>query len=828
MKTICNAMLMSMLNLISLYTVIYMLFFTVSSRADITDSDKAYIDSKLNSLSQILTKNYNYLQSNVGRVDDYNYCVYNDACNEDHLNWPGAIYPPQGMIQDPIYGNQPVKLNDTVTKFPYGMIPSQTVINEVCFVNSQKNIWTLNSDLSRLNNSSNTSGVTWQYYGGDSGVSVFHPAFKWSETDTCPTTKTSDYNPKSRPWYVSATSAQKNIIIMIDLSDALHDSTGVRLQRMKQSTLLLLGSLSYRDFVGVIAYTEFSKPYIPQMMRAKMKNIDALTLYVNSLKVVPDSRANLADAFTGAYTMLANSVSSGLSSSCNNVFIILSTGSNDLTAVKPINVVKQSEFQNVTVFSNIYASNTSQGGILDLAEVSCFTNGNLLTVKTNDDADNVIVKFNEYMATATYNTIVRWSEPYDDELTGARITTGSLPIYVNDSSLRYAYGVVALDINVSTLMKVDQNLTETDVMNYLIAKQSCPALEVTPTFIKAVQSEETCKQNDANSQNAPDVVKNKGGIVTLTVLLAIILIASPYLVNIKDKTADTYCYMFFASLTMFFLCLWALLVFWVTLFPQIVVHENWLSSTFTTERIAENPYRCCSVVNCRNCEQFDGTSCNSLLSSLTEGACGNGYHCCQKYCYQCYCHTSCSSSSSGKSTSCSTYCSTCCTCTNSVSNLRCDTVCGTCYNPVTTLSFKDNQGQLTYGYSSTRCGLNDTNCLNSYKNSNGPIGRQRNGYYNPYNKNEVAFDISYKPTGIMAAFVIPMIGIGIIFIATVITLMNQWCTFCQNCDLDSVKLSAENFRTKQNTGSNDTTKNGTNDVTNDVTKNGQNCVTEMT
>jgi hypothetical protein len=768
--------------------LILAIILSIPVKATITDDDKAIISGKLSALSQLLMNDYNYLQSNIKLISNYNYCPFTDTCKENSTSWPGASYPPTGLSPDIGFGNRSVGFNDTAVKFLYGTPPSQSIINEVCYVNSQKTIWSLNLQLSRSGTNANLTGVMWQYYGGESAVSIFYPTFKWSDTDTCPNSQNMDYNPKNRPWYVSAVSAKKNLILIIDLSDTLHDSTGVRLARMKQSALLLVNGLSYRDFVGVIVYTEYASSYRPVMMRATIDNINALNLYINSLQVVPSSVANIGDALQDAYQMLGNSINNDVTSMCNNIFFVLSSGANDIITIKPINAVKNSVYQNVTIFSNVYASDTAHGGVLDLAEVSCYTKGNLLTVGSDNDATEIVSKFNEYMATATYNTFIRWSEPYDDALTNTRLITASLPIYTNNnaSGLRIVYGVVAIDVDINTLLNNNPNLTETDIMNYLINTQTCPTLEITSDFLKQIQSEETCKQNEANSQDKTNAEKYKGAYVFASTMTVLFLILFPFTIMIKNKydskSYDEDSLFIFAcvvAIVMFVGGIWASCVFWINLFPQVVKHENWIPTEFTTERIVNNSYRCCDVVNCRSCEEYSAKSCDSLLGSLQEGPCGNGYHCCRKNCYTCSCHSSCSNN--GKS--CSTYCSTCCYCAESVNHRRCDVVCGTCWNPIATMSFTDKEGELTYGYTSTHCGLNDTSCVNSFSKKNGPIGKETSGYYNPYNKNEITTSISYDK-GIMAAVLVPTSIMALFFLFCLIILFMKWCipfgTICYN------------------------------------------------
>ncbi len=765
-------------------------------RAFITDIDKSHIDQKLTGIVQLLLNNYNYIQNNIGSLNNSNGCSFNDACdpldesfalNEDNMN----------------YGSQSVQLNDTTVKFINGKNNlSQGIINEICFINGQKTIWETNKDISA--NNSNLTGIMWQYYGSNSGTSIFYPRFQWpndcynSNTSIESYIETTNYDPRTRPWYVSATSAQKNIILLIDLSDSFPDPSGIRLRRMKVSAKLLLGSLSYRDFVGIITFTDYANQYNPQMMRMTIDRIQTIIKYIDSLSIIPGSKANIGKGLSTGFNILSNSIKNGMTSKCNNVFIVLSSGSNDINTMKSIDIVKQYSELKVIIFSNIYRSDSNQGAILDLAETSCNTDGNLLTVDSDQGASYVIQRFNDYMSTATYNTFIRWSEPYYDAITGIKMITASLPIYQNDQILRKPIGVIAIDIALDTIrpevilsqpseteftnsskqeQEQDQDQDQ-DILNYLIMLQSCPSLQITTEFLKQIQSPETCKQNISKDQSDGSV-KNINWMIAGSIIITIFLVFLPYTILINKKEQDNYgnrisdkVDFFSCAYTLSFLSfifgLWALCVLWIHLFPEIIKYEDWIETVCIVERLDSNPSKCCEITNCDKCQESNGPSCDSLVNSGQEGSCANGYYCCSEYSYSCNCVTSCSSSKD--SASCSTICSTCFECAQSVNNNNCDVICGTCYDPVLTSRYKDQNGVMSYGYTSIHCGLNDLTCLNQFINSNSPIGKSETCYFNPYNKNEITMSIKYSP-GILAAFLIPSISMGIIFIIVSITLL---------------------------------------------------------
>ena len=59
----------------------------------------------------------------------------------------------------------------------------------------------------------------------------------------------SDYDPRFRPWYVTATSGAKNVILLIDTSGSMY---GSRLTILKDAATAVVNTLSNNDFVAVI------------------------------------------------------------------------------------------------------------------------------------------------------------------------------------------------------------------------------------------------------------------------------------------------------------------------------------------------------------------------------------------------------------------------------------------------------------------------------------------------------------------------------------------------------------------------------------------------
>ena len=90
-----------------------------------------------------------------------------------------------------------------------------------------------------------------------------------------------DYDPRYRPWYVTATSGAKNVILMIDTSGSMH---GDRLQIAKDAATAVVNTLSNNDFVGVIQFgSTASTLYSNKIIRATSTDKEGIIAEIDAL-----------------------------------------------------------------------------------------------------------------------------------------------------------------------------------------------------------------------------------------------------------------------------------------------------------------------------------------------------------------------------------------------------------------------------------------------------------------------------------------------------------------------------------------------------------------
>ena len=191
---------------------------------------------------------------------------------------------------------------------------------------------------------------TLAYIGGANGMHRRYPGSKANlEGGLC-----MDYDPRYRPWYVSATTGPKNIIIIIDTSGSMDIN---KLISVKTAVKNILTSLSNVDFVGVVAFNEnATKLYSDKIERATKAVKEALTQEVEQLE--SGGITNYISAFTEGLNMIkqaANDEGGAPCANAENVILFLTDGapSNEsLTASDTIDIInEQREGHKLKIFT---------------------------------------------------------------------------------------------------------------------------------------------------------------------------------------------------------------------------------------------------------------------------------------------------------------------------------------------------------------------------------------------------------------------------------------------------------------------------------------------
>lgn len=500
---------------------------------------------KSNNINKEYIQNLLDYYTNLIKVDNNNIntCKYNKACNNN------LIFEPNEQ-----FNNLSINTNEIIFKMS---LNENTTEEEICSITNQYDNWRYNLD--------NNNGIKWQYYGSNTGLTAFYPSVNWTEANECP----GEYDPRLRPWYSTAISGQKNLIIMIDISSS-QDNANERLNISKYIAKKLINSLSYRDFVIVMTYSDYPSFYENELIRATYENINELNLYIDELTLLNNGLSNIGLATRKVINLLKLSIEDNSSSRCRNTIVLLTSGYNELVNINPINeliINNEPIIQDLHLFSYIISPNNDDYHKYYPTKMSCSIGGFTEIIQNYDNIDLKIKKYNNYISNGIDNIVVRYSEPYDDALKQGRMITGALPIKNN-----YIDGVLAIDITIQNITN-NNNISEDFLLDYLVENQQCEAFNY-----DNIEEDEKCNNiNDGDFVKTPEFIKQKDWLITSSVfgpiilffLIGIIVVEILYYLK-KNKSPNnythknnlyntTYSYIFYV---LFIYLVWVLPVFW--------------------------------------------------------------------------------------------------------------------------------------------------------------------------------------------------------------------------------------------------------------------------
>jgi hypothetical protein len=293
-----------------------------------SNDDTVYMDNVITHFNNLIEESYDnlnnaYIDDNLGSD-----CTFYRAC-ENAVGY--GTYSELGYSMDAQFGNLSTNRDEIMFKKSISSELNETKnLKDICIINDQIDIWENHLE-------ENQNGLIWQYIGTPDGTLGNFPAYNWTSNNQCPGT----YKPELRPWYISGSSGQKNMIIFIDISSTA-PSSELRIENEKEIAKLFLGTLSFRDFVTIIPYSDFPIPYDDNfLVRATMENINVLTDFVGNITINVGGSTNIGLAMQAAFTILENSVASGDSSGCTETMILLTNGENEIKEIDPIKLVEK-------------------------------------------------------------------------------------------------------------------------------------------------------------------------------------------------------------------------------------------------------------------------------------------------------------------------------------------------------------------------------------------------------------------------------------------------------------------------------------------------------
>jgi len=248
-----------------------------------------------------------------------------------------------------------------------------------------------------------------------------------------------NYDPRFRPWYVSAASGSKDVVILIDISGSMN--TAGRMYLAQQAVVKVLQTLGPSSFVSVVAFSsdvELSC-FGHELVAATDRNVAELIKFVESLSA--QGSTNFRAAFETAFDILSQG-----GKSCRTSILFLTDGISD----DPSDIIAARNVAdiNAVIFSYTLGSGADETIPRRVADAT----GGVYTHIQDDDANLITAMSSYYLyyafGDAASNNDMIVTSPYLDFGTSVVMITMALPVYIDDL---YFVGVVGIDLPLTLL-----------------------------------------------------------------------------------------------------------------------------------------------------------------------------------------------------------------------------------------------------------------------------------------------------------------------------------------------------------------------------------------
>lgn len=231
------------------------------------------------------------------------------------------------------------------------------------------------------------------------------------------------YDPRRRPWFVSASSGPKDVVLVIDVSGSM-DNYG-RIMLAKEAASTIVSTLTVADRVAVVAFSDGATQVggASSLLRATSKNKELLINAINELQA--DGATNFYDAFDRAFDAIESTIETEDSTGCNIAVLFLTDG--EITAGpredEVINLVNNRTAQlatekerKTTIFT---FSLGSQADHQVTKQIACNTGG--IWTSVDDKSGDLVTEMASYyklyalgLGEGGNKDFTAWVEPYGE------------------------------------------------------------------------------------------------------------------------------------------------------------------------------------------------------------------------------------------------------------------------------------------------------------------------------------------------------------------------------------------------------------------------------
>jgi len=276
--------------------------------------------------------------------------------------------------------------------------------------------------------------LAWLSYGDQQSAVWFGlPGIAW-----CPDTS-SPYDPRYRPWYVSAVSGPKDLIIVLDTSNSM--TKGNRWRQALDASRAVLDTLTAFDYTTVVTFNTMASVFDDkaELIAATQENLAQLKTWLSDLYPLggTDFRAGLSKAFN------VIDASSTSSSQCNRLMLFLTDGIDgsglDVAEVEAMNK------KGYTIFTYSFGNDADK---TLPKQIACENKGIWYHVPDGANIGDAMSKYYTYYVEAlSSQKQIRWTM-YEEISTKNELITGCLPAYDRSTSPVRLLGVACMDMSI--------------------------------------------------------------------------------------------------------------------------------------------------------------------------------------------------------------------------------------------------------------------------------------------------------------------------------------------------------------------------------------------
>ena len=430
-----------------------------------------------------------------------------------------------------------------VANFQRSSIARSTYRREMALDLGEKEMICSTSSLDAVFQRTHDEDTVWSYFGSYNGIWRAYPGdARTRDEQGC-----REYDPRVRPWYLSAASGSKNLVIVIDVSGSMNAYDGsnfdsrmdlVRDAVTGLNSRGLLDTVTQNDRVSVVTFSNEAQGLNSGLVTGTAENIGDLKAKVNSIRA--SGKTYSLKGLTVAFDQLIEATEAEVvGASCNNIVLFLTDGVDTVCekcdasgapaeygetvtpqgrcrckeAVLEAVERKQEELERVggrraEVFS------LSMGGEADDTlprQLACRNNGAWDRISAGDavlDKLEAYLKFQSMDKAAT--DAVFWSEPYADDILGDLVVTAAVPVY-EDNEWRNLLGVVGVDVLFEPLQKATDDTAERVLQRLQSRSRVCTGSFASSCDLQMLRDESSaCPAVAPSMYEAPNTCCMKG------------------------------------------------------------------------------------------------------------------------------------------------------------------------------------------------------------------------------------------------------------------------------------------------------------------------------